>query len=76
MILVEDDREALSILSLFMSSQFSIFWCDQVAFDKVGIMSLQSISKQRKKEQPAVMAELERRGQRLNPSDSVQSSSR
>jgi hypothetical protein len=48
--------------------------CDQVAFEKVGVMSLQSISKQRKKEQPAVMAELERRGQRLNPSDSVESS--
>lgn len=50
-------------------------WLDQVAFEKVGVMSLHTISKQRKKEQPAVIAELERRVQRLNTSDSVQGSS-
>lgn len=50
-------------------------WLYQVAFEKVGVMSLHTISKQRKKEQPAVIAELERRVQRLNTSDSDQGSS-
>lgn len=36
----------------------------QVAFDKLGVVSTQNISKQREKEQPAVMAELERQVQR------------
>jgi hypothetical protein len=50
------------------------FW-DQVAFDKVKVMSSQTISKQRKKEQLEVMAELERRVQRLNPGDQDSGSS-
>jgi hypothetical protein len=50
------------------------FW-DQVAFDKVKVMSSQTISKQRKKEQLEVMAELERRVQRLNSGDQDSGSS-
>ncbi|CAK9221019.1 unnamed protein product [Sphagnum jensenii] len=46
-----------------------------VAFDKVKVMSSQTISKQRKKEQLEVMAELERRVQRLNPGDQDSGSS-
>jgi hypothetical protein len=41
----------------------------KVAFDKVGVISSQSISKQRKKEELEVMAELELRVQRLNSGD-------
>lgn len=41
----------------------------QVAFDKLGIVSTQNISKQRAKEQPAVIAELERQVQRLSHGD-------
>ncbi|KAG0573664.1 hypothetical protein KC19_VG198400 [Ceratodon purpureus] len=63
--------EVMKILSDVTHSAYDPDELLKVAFDKVGVMSLQSISKQRKKEQPAVMAELERRGQRLNPSDSV-----
>lgn len=37
----------------------------QVAFEKVGAVSTQTITKQRKKEQPAVQAELERQIRRL-----------
>ena len=42
---------------------------EQVAFDKLGVVSTQNISKQREKEQPAVMAELERQVQRLTHGD-------
>lgn len=38
----------------------------KVAFEKVGAVSTQTISKQRKKEQPAVMAELSRQINRLS----------
>ncbi|CAM6078912.1 unnamed protein product [Sphagnum tenellum] len=41
----------------------------KVAFDKVGVISSQSISKQRKKEELEVIAELELRVQRLNSGD-------
>jgi hypothetical protein len=41
----------------------------QVAFDKLGVVSTHNISKQREKEQPAVMAELERQVQRLTRGD-------
>lgn len=37
-----------------------------VAFDKVGAMTTNTISKQRKKQEPAVMAELDQRLRRLN----------
>jgi len=37
----------------------------QVAFEQVGSISTQTITKQRKKEQPAVQAELERQFHRL-----------
>lgn len=37
-----------------------------VAFDKIGSMTLTNISKQRKKQEPAVMAELDQRLRRLN----------
>ena len=38
----------------------------QVAFDKIGSMTTNTISKQRKKQEPAVMAELDQRLRRLN----------
>lgn len=38
-----------------------------VAFDKIGSMTTNTISKQRKKQEPAVMAELDQRLRRLNP---------
>lgn len=38
----------------------------QVAFDKIGSMTTNTISKQRKKQEPAVMAELDQRFRRLN----------
>lgn len=37
-----------------------------VAFDKIGSMTTNTISKQRKKQEPAVMAELDQRLRRLN----------
>eukprot|EP00897_Mesotaenium_endlicherianum_P001912 jgi/Mesen1/1749/ME001390S00748 len=39
---------------------------DTVAFDQLGNMSMTTISKQRKKQQPAVMAELEERLRKVN----------
>lgn len=38
-----------------------------VAFDKIGLMTSTTISKHRKKQEPAVMAELGQRQRRLNP---------
>lgn len=38
----------------------------QVAYDKIGSMTTNTISKQRKKQEPAVMAELDQRLRRLN----------
>lgn len=38
----------------------------QVAFEKIGSMTTNTISKQRKKQEPAVMAELDQRHRRLN----------
>lgn len=38
----------------------------QVAFDKIGSMTTTTLSKQRKKQEPAVMAELDERLRRLN----------
>lgn len=38
----------------------------QVAFDKIGSMTTNTISKQRKKQEPAVMKELDLRLRRLN----------
>lgn len=40
-----------------------------VAFDKIGSMTTTNISKQRKKQEPAVMAELDQRLRRLNPAN-------
>ncbi|GFP84871.1 tbc1 domain family member 2a [Phtheirospermum japonicum] len=37
-----------------------------VAFDKIGLMTTNTLSKQRKKQEPAVMAELDQRLKRLN----------
>jgi hypothetical protein len=37
-----------------------------VAFEKIGSMTTNTISKQRKKQEPAVMAELDQRLRRLN----------
>ncbi|CAA0837037.1 Ypt/Rab-GAP domain of gyp1p superfamily protein [Striga hermonthica] len=40
-----------------------------VAFDKIGLMTTTTLSKQRKKQEPAVMAELDQRLKRLNSSN-------
>lgn len=37
-----------------------------MAFDKIGSMTTNTISKERKKQEPAVMAELDQRLRRLN----------
>ncbi|KAF5185703.1 Rab-gtpase-tbc domain, partial [Thalictrum thalictroides] len=37
-----------------------------VAFDKIGSLTINTITKQRKKQEPAVMAELDQRLRRLN----------
>lgn len=37
-----------------------------VAFDKIGSLTITNISKQRKKQEPAVMAEIDQRVRRLN----------
>lgn len=39
---------------------------EQVAFEKIGFMTTNTITKQRKKQEPAVMAELDQRVRRLN----------
>jgi hypothetical protein len=59
----------LLCLVLILFQQNGISFPEQVAFDKVGVISSQSISKQRKKEELEVMAELELRVQRLNSGD-------
>lgn len=41
----------------------------QVAFDQIGFMTTTTISRQRKKQEPAVMAELDQRLRRLNSID-------
>ena len=56
------------ILSLRLVICIFIIICDfvKVAFDKIGSMTTNTISKQRKKQEPAVMKELDQRFRRLN----------
>lgn len=60
----------LSPKTEFIYSGFIIFNINQhifqVAFEKIGSMTTNTISKQRKKQEPAVMAELDQRLRRLN----------
>lgn len=57
-----------SFLFLFLESFiFPHFYSRQVAFDKIGSMTENLITKQRKKQEPAVLAELDQRFKRLNP---------
>lgn len=55
---------SLLIINLHQFSFIHLFL--QVAFDKIGSMTTGTISKQRKKQEPAVMAELHQRLRRLN----------
>ncbi|XP_009785668.1 uncharacterized protein LOC107767759 [Nicotiana tabacum] len=57
------------VISIIQRSTHHLFDPDDlltVAFDKVGFMTTTTISKQRKKQEPAVMAELDQRSRRLN----------
>ncbi|KAK4363256.1 hypothetical protein RND71_018497 [Anisodus tanguticus] len=57
------------VISIIQRSTHHLFDPDElltVAFDKVGFMTTTTISKQRKKQEPAVMAELDQRSRRLN----------
>ncbi|TMW98525.1 uncharacterized protein [Solanum lycopersicum] len=57
------------VISIIQRSTHHLFDPDElltVAFDKVGSMTTTTISKQRKKQEPAVMAELDQRSRRLN----------
>ncbi|PHT43142.1 hypothetical protein CQW23_17167 [Capsicum baccatum] len=57
------------VISIIQKSTHHLFDPDDlltVAFDKVGFMTTTTISKQRKKQEPAVMAELDQRSRRLN----------
>ncbi|XP_016446609.1 uncharacterized protein LOC107771693 [Nicotiana tabacum] len=57
------------VISMIQRSTHHLFDPDElltVAFDKVGFMTTTTISKQRKKQEPAVMAELDQRSRRLN----------
>ncbi|KAG8642123.1 TBC1 domain family member 2A [Manihot esculenta] len=57
------------VISILQKTTHHLFDPDElltVAFDKIGSMTTNAISKQRKKQQPAVMAELDQRLRRLN----------
>lgn len=57
------------VISIIQKTTHHIFDPDDlltVAFDKIGSMTTNTISKQRKKQEPAVMAELDQRLRRLN----------
>ncbi|CAL5342334.1 unnamed protein product [Camellia sinensis] len=54
-------------LAIFKMKEEELLIAFQVAFDKIGSMTTTTISKQRKKQEPAVMAELDQRLRRLNP---------
>ncbi|PIN11859.1 Ypt/Rab GTPase activating protein [Handroanthus impetiginosus] len=57
------------VINVIQRSTHHLFDPDElltVAFDKIGFMTTTTISKQRKKQEPAVMAELDQRLRRLN----------
>ncbi|XXG44792.1 hypothetical protein AAC387_Pa02g0050 [Persea americana] len=57
------------VLSILQESTHHMYDPDElltVAFDKIGSMTTNAITKQRKKQEPAVMAELDQRLRRLN----------
>ncbi|CAI9090214.1 OLC1v1024940C1 [Oldenlandia corymbosa var. corymbosa] len=57
------------VINIIQKTTHHLFDPDElmtVAFDKVGFMMTTNISKQRKKQEPAVMAELDQRFRRLN----------
>eukprot|EP00850_Spirogloea_muscicola_P014273 SM000101S09271 [mRNA] locus=s101:373940:377059:+ [translate_table: standard] len=59
--------DAIKILQSFTHHTFDPDVLLKVAFDKLGSMSMTTISRQRKKQQPAVIAELEGRLRKLSP---------
>ncbi|XP_052179015.1 uncharacterized protein LOC127792531 [Diospyros lotus] len=57
------------VISILQKTTHHLFDPDDlltVAFDKIGSMTTNTLSKQRKKQEPAVMAELDERSRRLN----------
>ncbi|KAH9606145.1 hypothetical protein KSS87_006881 [Heliosperma pusillum] len=57
------------VINILQKTTHHLFDPDElltVAFDKIGSMTSNTISKQRKKQEPAVMAELDQRSRRLN----------
>ncbi|XP_059449953.1 uncharacterized protein LOC132180954 [Corylus avellana] len=57
------------VINILQRTSHHLFDPDElltVAFDKIGSMTTNTISKQRKKQEPAVMAELDQRFRRLN----------
>ncbi|XP_022771708.1 TBC1 domain family member 2A-like isoform X2 [Durio zibethinus] len=53
-------------LAIFKMKEEELLLTHQVAFDKIGFMTTNTISKQRKKQEPEVMKELDQRLRRLN----------
>ncbi|KAL1818043.1 hypothetical protein DCAR_0522558 [Daucus carota subsp. sativus] len=57
------------VINILQTTTHHLFDPDElltVAFDKIGSLTLTNISKQRKKQEPAVMAEIDQRVRRLN----------
>ncbi|KAJ6710729.1 hypothetical protein OIU74_011565 [Salix koriyanagi] len=57
------------VINILQKTTHHLFDPDElltVAFDKIGSMTTNTLSKQRKKQEPAVMAELDQRLRRLN----------
>ncbi|ESQ49238.1 hypothetical protein EUTSA_v100209590mg, partial [Eutrema salsugineum] len=57
------------VINILQTTSHQLFDPDElltVAFEKIGSMTTNTISKQRKKQEPAVMAELDQRLRRLN----------
>uniref|UniRef100_A0A5B7AGP9 Rab-GAP TBC domain-containing protein n=1 Tax=Davidia involucrata TaxID=16924 RepID=A0A5B7AGP9_DAVIN len=62
-------RQVGDVINILQRTTHHLFDPDElltVAFDKIGSMTTTTISKQRKKQEPAVMAELDQRLRRLN----------
>jgi hypothetical protein len=64
--------QVMKVLQLSTEHLFDPDVLLKVAFDKVGAMSMNTINKQRKIEQPQLMADLQRRVDRLGSPDKPQ----
>ncbi|KAJ8427706.1 LOW QUALITY PROTEIN: hypothetical protein Cgig2_008296 [Carnegiea gigantea] len=62
-------HHVVDVINILQKATYHMFDPDElltVAFDKIGFMMTRTISKQRTKRKPAVMAELDQRSRRLN----------